>query len=310
MAFSEALLELGRALQTRSYRFTTVTPATHARVLANARRAGRAEARDLRDIFGWNFTFDTNVIERPLLELLQGAGMCDEQQDGLRSRVRFSSMHDRLFVHSAYPTLAADAVFFGPDTHRFCNVVTRWLERDRRRYRRVVDVGCGSGAGGVLAEPWCDRVLLTDINASALAFARVNAALAEVRATVACSDVLRAVTEPFDLVIANPPYLRDPQARMYREGGGRFGEGLSLRIVEEALNRLAAGGTLMLYTGTAIVDGRDVFWDALEHVVGSRDVDDLEYVELDPDVFGEELERPEHAAVDRFAAVALRIQIA
>ena len=67
----------------------------------------------------------------------------------------------------------------------------------------------------------------------------------------------------FDLIVANPPYLVDESKRAYRHGGGPLGAGLSLMIVDAALERLAPDGTLLLYTGAAMVDGSDPFKDAI-----------------------------------------------
>lgn len=223
----------------------------------------------------------------------------------LRSRVRFSSLGDELFVHSAYPTVEMDAVFFGPDTYRFCAVLKRWLQTDGRVYGRMVDVGCGSGVGGIAARSYARDVILTDVNRRALAYAGVNAALAGTSVTCMHSDVLDSVEGPIDAVIANPPYLRDDRGRTYRDGGGRYGEDLSVRIADEALSRLQPGGSLILYTGTAIVDGVDVFRDALQRVAAGRCAE-LEYEEIDPDVFGEELEHPPYDEADRIATVAVR----
>ena len=69
--------------------------------------------------------------------------------------------------------------------------------------------------------------------------------------------------------------------------------------------RLTLGGRLLLYTGSAIVDGRDDLRDALAAAIPDAGCT-LDYRELDPDVFGEELERPEYAEVDRIAAITRR----
>jgi hypothetical protein len=104
------------------------------------------------------------------------------------------------------------------------------------------------------------------------------------------------------VAIANPPYLVDPQRRSYRHGGDKRGGDLSLVMAREAAGRLAPGGRLLLYTGSAIVDGRDELRAALEVAMAEAGCT-LDYRELDPDVFGEELERPDYADVDRIAVV-------
>ena len=68
---------------------------------------------------------------------------------GPRSAVRLSSLEGLLFMHSAYPTVAADAVFFGPDTYRFGRAILAHLGRGAP-VRRAVDIGCGAGPGAIL----------------------------------------------------------------------------------------------------------------------------------------------------------------
>jgi hypothetical protein len=67
---------------------------------------------------------------------------------------------------------------------------------------------------------------------------------------------------------------------------------------------LNPGGRLLLYTGVAIVDGKDPFLADLRILFDSRR-DGWEYVEIDTDVFSEELEHPAYAGVDRVAAVGV-----
>ena len=228
------------------------------------------------------------------------------ESGGLRSAVRVSSLDGLLFVHSAYPTLAPDSVFFGPDTYRFAAAVTAWLGRGGP-VGRAVDVCCGAGPGAVLiaaARPGAE-VIAADINAAALRLTRVNAAVAGLPGVAAQhSDLLSDVAGAFDLIVANPPYLADPAARTYRDGGGELGAALSVAIVEAALSRLAAGGTLLLYTGVAIVNGSDPFLAAITERLSASDVD-WRYREVDPDVFGEELEHSPYLSADRIAAVVL-----
>ena len=88
--------------------------------------------------------------------------------------------------------------------------------------------------------------------------------------------------------------------------GANFDFGLSIRIVEEGVSRLSPGGRLLLYTGSASVNGTDVFREALLSCLASRRMR-LTYEEIDPDVFGEELEHPPYDRVDRIAAVGITI---
>ena len=298
---TDGLVTLARLVRATGYHFVTPTPATHARVLA---RTGREPwARDLRDVFGWSRPFRNGLVSPPMLEALRASGALAAHADGWRSLVRLSDLDGMLFAHSAYPTADADAVFFGPDTYRFAQAVERGLDR---QVRRAVDIGCGAGPGACLmarAHPAAE-VIGVDISAAALRVTRANAALNGVTVRAVESDLLTAVSGEFDLIVANPPYLVDPAERAYRHGGGPLGAGLSLRILDAAVPRLAHGGTLILYTGAAIVSGADPFRDAVAaRLHGSALA--WRYHEIDPDVFGEELEGGAYAEADRIAAVVL-----
>jgi hypothetical protein len=117
-------------------------------------------------------------------------------------------------------------------------------------------------------------------------------------------DLLAAVADPIDVVIANPPYLVDDARRAYRDGGGRLGGELAIRIVEQAVDRLRSGGQLVRYTGSPVMAGVHPLRAAIEAIFGRR-ASRHSWWELDPDVFGEELERPPYRSVERIAAIAL-----
>ena len=307
LSLPDALVLLGRWLQEAGYRFTAITPASHARV--NARDSGSA-ARSLRDVFGWSRPFEPSLLSGDALGWLQSSGLVEESGGLLRSRVRFASLGSALYAHSAYPTIEAEAVFFGPDTYRFATLIEAELQsRPMGPGARILDIGCGAGPGGITAALACPAVqpelLLADINPRALEFARANAALAGLAdASLQQSNLFEAVQGRFELIVANPPYLVDAGERTYRHGGGPLGSGLSLRIVQGGLTRLAPGGRLVLYTGAPVVEGRDPFLDEVAPLLEQAGCP-FSYREIDPDVFGEELDLPAYANTDRIAAVAL-----
>ncbi|MDB5973554.1 MAG: SAM-dependent methyltransferase [Nevskia sp.] len=301
---AQALCSLGRALQQHGYAFTTVTPLTQQRVNA---RAESAQAHDLAGIFGWSRPFTADAVAAPLLALMREAGVVDSEQGILRATLRASALDGQLYFHSAYPTTAADAVFFGPDTSRFVRALRCALAVLEQAPLRAADIGCGAGPAAItiaLAHPGA-AVYALDINPSALQLTEVNAALAGAGSVRALpSDMLGGVAGLFDLIVSNPPYLLDRERRAYRHGGGALGAGMSLAVVEAAVVRLAPGGKLMLYTGVAIVGNSDPFRAAAAALLQAARFT-WTYEEIDPDVFGEELDEPAYAHADRIAAVWL-----
>jgi hypothetical protein len=305
-AEDNALVQLLGLLKSRSYRFTTVTPESHARVLA---RSGREQAATIEDALGWSLNFATHVLPDDVRNCLRRADMVERDGGLWRSRLRVSSLYDQLYLHSAYPADHHDAVFFGPDSYRFADAIIAELTRDPLPLpTRIVDIGTGAGVGGIVAASLCPHaeIVLTDVNANALRLAGINAAAADVAVTLAESNGLEEVDGRFDLAMINPPYIADEGGRPYRDGGGNHGAQVALELSAEAVDRLSPGGRLILYTGSPIIAGKDRLKATLERLAESHDAT-MSYCEIDPDVFGEELARPAYRDVDRIALVTATI---
>ena len=309
---SDSLASVLRHVGDTGYRFTTTTPLTHQRLLDYR---GGEPGTTLRDVFGWNLPFLAGAVAPDLLDLMTRAGILVRRGAFLKSAMRIASVDDLLFLHSAFPTIDQTAVFFGPDTYRFIRFVQSHLptliaSANMETPLRLLDIGCGSGAGGIVVAHTLRRAglavdaTLNDINPLALDASARNAQHAGVRVNLALGDALDSVVGDFDLIIANPPFLDDAQQRAYRHGGAELGRALSLRITADALARLAPGGRLLLYTGVAMLDGTDPFLAELTPLLATSGCD-WRYEEIDPDIFGDELSRPIYAHVDRIAAVGL-----
>ena len=99
---------------------------------------------------------------------------------------------------------------------------------------RVLDIGCGWGAIGVLlARLRPDaQITMADINERAVALAARNARQNGVSAETLVSDGYENIAPSFDAIVTNPPI--------------RAGKQTVYRILDEAKTRLAPGGRLFL----------------------------------------------------------------
>jgi len=239
-----------------------------------------------------------------LLGLLRCSGLIDEADEELRSLIRVASVGQDLFHHSGFPTDSPDAIFLGPDTYRFTRFVAAQLE-SMSAPTWIVDMGSGSGAGGILAakQVRTARASLVDVNPVAAPLARVNARFARVAAEVI---VGQQIPQGCDLVIANPPYMIDSSHRTYRDGGGIYGGAVACDWVAQALDALVPGGNFVLYTGAAVVRGTLPLLDRIRSLCDQANAV-LQAGEIDPDVFGEELDMPRYREVDRIAVLGIRI---
>lgn len=297
----KALAELLRYLKAASYDFVAVTPATHARVLSRP----APKHSTLRDIFGWNRAFDPSALSPGILDLLRAADAVGWEGGKLRSKVRVASLADELLLHSAFPTDDAHSVFFGPDSYRFTHFVQQQLLR-LGPAKWLIDMGAGSGAGAIASAKVAkfEKITMIDTNVAALDFASNNAQGASVKAETLLSD---AIPGGADVVIANPPYMMDSAGRSYRDGGDLLGGAVALNWTRQAIARLAPGGAMLLYTGAAYVDGYSPLLTNLATACSEARFT-LELSEIDPDVFGEELDQPHYGTVERIAAVGAVIR--
>ena len=138
---------------------------------------------------------------------------------------------------------------------------------------RILDVGTGSGVIGLsLAVKFPQaNVCAIDISEDPLSLARENSAqlrLSE-RVRFQKSDLLENVSERFDLIVANLPYismqdrhllarevLHDPEVALF---GGSSGDELVRELIEQAPAHLEPGGLLALEIGLGQAEGLSDF---------------------------------------------------
>lgn len=299
---ANALRQLLRYLKTVGYRFVTPTPASHERVLARSARPGLSR----EDVLGWSRSFVVGTVDPELERILAEANVLVAEGTRCRSRIRVSTVQGQLFIHSAFPTTAEDAVFLGPDSYRFTDLIRRELQsRPLPPGSTIFDIGTGAGVGAVAAAQLSvdATAAASDLNPQALALAKLNAAEAGYDLDAREGRDLAGFVGGIDLGLANPPYIVDPAGRTYRDGGGMHGAEVSIAMTRAGLGALNRGGRFILYTGSAIVGGADALKNRLQAMAAEGRFS-LRYEELDPDVFGEELATPGYQDVDRIAVIA------
>jgi ribosomal protein L3 glutamine methyltransferase len=147
-----------------------------------------------------------------------------------------------------------------------------WLEGglDAGRTRRVLDLCTGSGCIAIACAYAFPEATVdaTDLSAEALAVAAANVAAHRMAARVALhqGDLWAGCAGPYDLVVANPPYVDDAEmAALPAEhrheptlalASGADGLEHAVRILREAAARLADDGLLCCEVGGS--------WSALE----------------------------------------------
>jgi release factor glutamine methyltransferase len=146
-------------------------------------------------------------------------------------------------------------------------IVEAALERlaDPARAWRIADVGTGSGciAVALASERRAATLTATDISDAALEIAQLNATRHGVhaRTTFLRTSLLDDAPGPFDLIVANPPYVPTsagptlaPDVRDFEPEAALFGHGADgldevRAILTQAATRLTPGGWLLMEFG-------------------------------------------------------------
>lgn len=309
----QALLYLLNFLKQQDYQFTAITPLSHQRILDRKKNDLNKEIT-LKDIFGWNLGFKKTDLDPALFSILEEHQLLKIQENLYLSQVRVASLNNALFIHSAFPTIEQDAVFFGPDTYRFAYHLKQYLTSRSDPLKRAVELCCGTSAAAVsIAKyfPHYGELIVADLNPKALLYSQMNIDFAGLKKIHPVqSDLFANLQGQFDLIFANPPYLIDPHQRQYRHGGDELdGNALSFRIIKEGIQHLNPRGCIFLYTGVTVTQDGNRFLAHLENLMRQYKNISWSYEEIDPDIFGEELEQPAYQHVDRIALALVKIEV-
>jgi release factor glutamine methyltransferase len=163
-------------------------------------------------------------------------------------------------------SLTAATLVPRPDTETVVEAALELLQAKTNRDRRLRIADLGTGTGAILLAlltEWPNACGIgTDISEAALRIARTNArqlGLAPRTAFVAC-DYAAALSGGFDLIVANPPYIRSgdigalaPEVRDHDPrralDGGADGLDAYRLIAPQAARLLTPGGCLVLEVG-------------------------------------------------------------
>jgi len=180
------------------------------------------------------------LVGRRLRGLLEGAGLLVEHADDVHGAARLVP-HDELLIASDHAGAGKGHADHVPGVHRPSVALAHLTVRGEGE--RALDVGTGNGIQAILLAAHAARVVATDVNPRAVAYAEFNAALNGVEnlETRLGSFFEPVAGEQFDLVVANPPYVVSPESAYLFRDGGLLGDGVSEHVVRTAPAVLTPG---------------------------------------------------------------------
>lgn len=237
-----------------------------------------------------------NVLGRPRAWLLAHPEL--ELTDG--QSAQFQAELDRYLEGEALPYVLGWWEFYGRQFHISPDVLIPRPETEhlvetaltslaaRQGARRIVEIGTGSGCVVVsLAAEFPERTFVaSDISFPALLVAKKNSEYYGLREGINLiqSDLLHGLRGPFDLLLANLPYIasdqlaslqvarREPRAAL---DGGEGGLEPLARLVNDLPGRLKPGGELMFELDPGQMEEAEALLRSVIQVVHAERVRDL-----------------------------------
>jgi methylase of polypeptide subunit release factors len=204
-----------------------------------------------------------NALGTAGIEALEATGLAEVGTEVL-PRTRILPIGELLLASDGFSRDGEDP----PDYVATYTPTARLLDSltPRPRAERALDVGTGSGVHALLAARHSQHVVATDVNARALAYTELNAALNGLT-NVECrrGSLFEPVAgETFDLITFNAPYVVSPERRWaYRDSGFEADE-ISARVVREAAQHLTDGGFAALLVSWLAADEEEPDESVLE----------------------------------------------
>ena len=114
--------------------------------------------------------------------------------------------------------------------------------------KKVLEIGCGSGLLSVFCASLGSDVTAVDINPLALNCTEMNSRLNHVSVETFLSDLFENITDSYDSIIFNPPYLpaEDEIEGSEQWNGGKDGFKVTKMFLNSLESRLNEGGTAWL----------------------------------------------------------------
>jgi hypothetical protein len=191
---------------------------------------------------------------------VEACGACGllRREDGRLSSPVMLTPFDDLIVASDHTRVIEDAEHADAVLH--VNATTWLLYRYavRRPSSSTLELCAGSGAIGLGATAWSDRVVLTDLSSRAMEFARFSASLNGFHQTECLTgDSLSPVAgRRFDLILANPPFYVTPAMNFLFVHNELGLDQFCRRLVRQSPEFLNEGGYYQMLCEWVEVDGQ------------------------------------------------------
>ena len=236
---------------------------------------------ELLGFFGLGEAQHQNEVTRLLNQLDQAPtygqlielGIVRQNPDGrVECRLRFIPHGHLILVSDRHDRSISDFTYVGRDSLKLADLLSQSL--NGRAFRSGLDICCGCGIQALTIARSAQTVIGVDINPRSVVFSEQNASLNGYQDQLRFiqGDLTEPLEGPFDVVVANPPFVFMPteMAVTNRDGfGGDWGLEFVRRIIADLDRLLAPDGEAYLLSASPVVEGQSLLEQLIDHELQS-----------------------------------------
>jgi len=149
-----------------------------------------------------------------------------------------------------------------PETEELVNLI---IKENRYFSGNILDIGTGSGCIAIALAVYMPgaRVTGTDISPAALETARQNAAINKVAVSFVLDNIFETtVTGEFDIIVSNPPYVRESERRFMSGNVVRFEPHTALFVPDD--DPLIFYREIIRFSNNSLLPGGKIYFEINE----------------------------------------------
>lgn len=218
-------------------------------------KLGQTPLDDLIRLFLLRGSLSRSRIDEQLGENLSktliDVGVLIERREQIASRVDIFAVEGNFFATDhRFMLLPEDRIDENPVMYIGLDSLGLALTAPRYICNKALDLCTGSGIQAITASRYVNSVTAVDLNPRAIRFTRFNSQLNGIDNVFAVqSDLYNQITDgPYDIILANPPFVPSPESELKFRDGGQNGEQILARIIQESAQHLNKDGRLHIVT--------------------------------------------------------------
>lgn len=192
------------------------------------------------------------------------------EKNKIKSNIRIVPYNKYLFITDGWNRNINNFVYLSYDSLVFAKIIRNLLKT--KHYKKMLDIGCGTGILSMNLIDNADDVVGIDINNRSINYSHLNLKFNEEKIKYKkinfyCKNVFN-INKKYDLIISNPPYVllnkKIKKESWIDSDGGNLGIEFTIKLFNYISNILENNGTSIIFTRAPIRNNDDLLYKIIK----------------------------------------------